>query len=78
MLLPENLFIDGKIIFYGHGGVTNDLFAEAINGYNMSNPKHCQLFVLVHMNLLSHVVCLIWYRVEVARTLKEDKHNTVL
>lgn len=74
-MLPENIFIDGKVIFYGHGGVTNNLFAIAVNGYNMCNPKHLQLFILVQMNLLSHVVCLVWYGVEVASTLKEDKNN---
>lgn len=39
-LLPENIFIDGKVVFYGHCGMTNNLFAEAINGYNMCDPKH--------------------------------------
>lgn len=52
--------------------MTNNLFAEAINGYNMCDPIHRQLFILVHMNLLSHVVCLVWYGVEIAGTLKED------
>lgn len=56
----------------------NNLFAEAINGYNMGDPKHGQLFILVHMNLLTHVICLIWCGVEIAGTLKDQKimkHN---
>lgn len=70
-LLPENISIDGKVVFYRHCRMSNNLFAEAINGYNMGDPKHSQLFILVHMNLVTHVLSFIWYGVEIAGTLKE-------
>lgn len=72
-LLPENIFIDGKVVFYRHCRMSNNLFAEAINGKNMGDPKHSQFFVLVHMDLMAHVTSLIWCGVEIAGTLKKNR-----
>lgn len=58
--LPVNLLIYDQVVFHWHGGVADNFGGETINRKDMGHPKHCQFFILVYMQFVTHVLCTVW------------------
>ena len=48
----------------------HNIAAETINCKDMSDPKHYEFLILIHMQFVPKVCCMIWYGIAVANTLQ--------